>query len=89
MVSRANERSEGRVGFVVSRRVGNAVVRNRIRRRLRHAIDPNTMNPGNDHIIIAKKRAADLEFGTLQTVLAEVLGSSLSGRLSPGSRSQG
>ena len=31
-------RSSARVGFVVSKRVGNAVVRNRVKRRLRHLV---------------------------------------------------
>ena len=34
----AGSRESARVGFIVSRAVGNAVVRNTVRRRLRHAV---------------------------------------------------
>lgn len=50
-----------RVGFTVSRKVGNAVARNRARRRLRAAVDrvmPMRARPGNDFVVIG--RAATL-----------------------------
>ena len=48
-----------RLGFVVSKRLGNAVERNRIRRRLRHAVKSQDLQPGNDYVIIAKKQIAE------------------------------
>ena len=57
-----------RVGFVTSRRVGGAVVRNRIRRRLREiarAARPNLL-PGLWMVVIAKRPAADAAFGELR-----------------------
>lgn len=46
-----------RVGFTTSRKVGNAVVRNRVRRRLRACADavlPGRVKPGLDIVIIGR-----------------------------------
>ncbi len=49
-----------RVGFVVSRSVGNAVTRNRVKRRLRHLVAAQLFDPmtGADVVIRALPRAA-------------------------------
>lgn len=73
VISRSNPESPGRVGFIVSRRVGNAVIRNRIRRRLRHAINSEHMKPGMDCVIVARNRVAEQEFGGLVRALGRVL----------------
>lgn len=47
-----------RVGFTVSRKVGNAVVRNRARRRLRAAVEqvfPEHAAPGVDFVVIGRQ----------------------------------
>ncbi|MFA7440520.1 MAG: ribonuclease P protein component [Sphingomonadaceae bacterium] len=57
-----------RVGFTVSRKVGNAVARNRARRRLREmarlALGPVAI-PGADHVFIARPQDAERPFDTL------------------------
>lgn len=57
----ALDRSDGeppRYGLTVTRKIGNAVVRNRIRRRLREAIRLHAgadMAPGFDYVIVARR----------------------------------
>lgn len=59
-----------RFGFVVSRKVGNAVVRNRVRRRLREIVRLMRLRTSTDVIIAARPRTAEMEFGELQRALA-------------------
>jgi ribonuclease P protein component len=57
-----------RVGFTVSRKVGNAVVRNRVRRRLKEIVrlaPPERMRPGYDYVLIGRRAALDLPFARL------------------------
>jgi ribonuclease P protein component len=55
-----------RVGFTVSKKVGNAVERNRIRRRLRevvrHAAD-DAARPGRDYVVIGRRAGLNAPFG--------------------------
>lgn len=64
-----------RVGYTVSRKVGNAVVRNRVRRRLREIVrtHPQTLSECTDHVIIAFSSAAQVDFHTLQSELTWLL----------------
>ena len=54
-----------RYGLTVSRRVGNAVVRNKVKRRLREIIRNTGLKPGWDIIIIARNTTASADFITL------------------------
>ena len=70
----SNERSTGvRFGFIVSKAVGNAVVRNKVRRRLRAAaaqILPNV--PGSlDIVVRALAGSEQPEWTTLPAEIAE------------------
>ena len=60
--------AEFRVGFTVSRRVGNAVARNRARRRLRAAADqimPQQAAAGYDYVLIGRQETLVRPFEAL------------------------
>lgn len=63
-----------RFGITVTRRIGNAVVRNRIKRAAREAFRHNRhMIEGNwDLNVIAKKPSADISSGRLQVLLKKL-----------------
>lgn len=67
---------EPRFGFTVTRKVGNSVVRNRIRRRLREAVrlvaDGHAMK-GHDYVLVGRAEALGENFGVLTAELARVL----------------
>ena len=54
-----------RYGFSISRRVGKAVVRNRVKRRLREILRSAPVEPGWDIVFIARPKAASAGFASL------------------------
>ena len=51
----ANGLGHSRFAYVVSKRIGNAVVRNRVRRRLREAVRVRSLNGGWDAVFIGRR----------------------------------
>ena len=63
-----------RYGFSVSKRVGKAVVRNRIKRILREILRLTPLNPGWDIVIIARNPSSGGNFRQLQKSVLNLLG---------------
>ena len=65
---RKNRGGVSRFGYTVSARLCHAVVRNRIRRRLREIVRLNRARlvPGYDVVIVARSKAVDCEYRRLE-----------------------
>jgi len=69
-----NEFPHNRYGFIVGKRTGKAVTRNRIRRRLREivrALDPQ-LKPGFDIVLIARPLLAEQPFDAMLRTVSEL-----------------
>lgn len=57
-----------RIGFTCSKKVGNAVARNRARRRLKAAVDaifPQSARPGLDYVVIGRRETVERDYSLL------------------------
>ena len=67
-----------RVGFTVTRKIGGAVVRNRMKRRFRalaREIVPIKGFAGSDHVMIGRAKGIERDFSLLRSELADALDS--------------
>ena len=76
----ARDRGDGdetvRVGYTVTKKVGNAVVRNRMKRRMRElarAALPDAGRPGHDYVLIGREGGIERNFGALGSELVKAL----------------
>mgnify|MGYP002347903730 CR=1 FL=1 len=69
-----NKLGWARLGLVVGKRVGNACVRNRVKRRLREffRLNMHVFPPGSDLVIIAKAGAGAVESADLNQELGSI-----------------
>lgn len=70
-----NETGATRFGFVVSRRIGGAVVRNRVKRRLREAVRRHLdeVPAGWDVVLVARAPIAEAQFYEIEGAVAQTL----------------
>ncbi len=69
--SAPNSLSTARFGFSVGKRVGGAVTRNLVKRRLREAIRRMEVKEGLDVVIIARPAVGEASFGELESALGD------------------
>jgi len=64
-----------RIGLSVSKKIGNAVVRNQIKRYIRQSIFEikDLLATENDYVIIARKPASEMDFFEVKKSLTHVL----------------
>ena len=68
-------RDASRVGITVSKAIGNAVVRNRLRRRVKALLDRSSFGgpPHRDVVLIARPGAGEADFAAVAAELARLL----------------
>ncbi len=60
-------------GISVGTKIGNAVIRNKIRRQTKNILDQKNYQKGFNCIIIVKKQVTELEFSEMKKELFEIL----------------
>ena len=73
---RADGTDDLRVGFTVTKKIGGAVVRNRMKRRFRalaRELLPEGGLAGADHVLIGRAGGVERDFGLLREELAKAL----------------
>lgn len=70
-----NQKSHFRVGLSVSKKLGNAVTRNQIKRRIRHILQSvkGSLVEHVDFVVIARKGVETLEYAEMEKNLLHVL----------------
>ena len=67
LYARKNRTDTNRVGITVSKKLGHAVVRNRVRRRLRevYRLNEAQFRPGWDIVVVARSRCIAADFQSI------------------------
>ena len=65
-----------RIGYTVTKKIGNAVVRNRMKRRFRALVRetfPDHAIPGADHVLIGRSSGIERDYASLAAELKRAL----------------
>ena len=73
VVQDAGDPGQPQVGFVAGRKVGNAVQRNRAKRRVREAMRHTHLQKDTTYIVVTSAGVLDAEFTTLAAWLDEAI----------------
>lgn len=74
VLDRKDQTQGPRAGFTVTKKHGNAVERNRMRRRLKEAVRLSAgfaMKPGHDYVIVARRDLLTAPFEQIKTSLCD------------------
>lgn len=76
LYARPNRLGENRLGYTVSAKLGHAVVRNRVRRRLREIVRLNSpaVRQGYDMVLVARQRAVGAPYRKLDAAYLRACG---------------
>ncbi len=72
---RKNEINFTRIGYSITKKIGNAVVRNKIRRRMKEIIrlNYNDLLEGYDLVLIPKRNVVDITYEELENAILHIL----------------
>ena len=86
LLAHPNDGQGLRFGITVTKRIGNAVVRNRMKRRLRELVRellPQLGLPDTDHVLIGREGGVERDFAKLREELVAALGRAAAGKGDP------
>lgn len=86
LLARPNDGQGQRYGITVTKKIGNAVVRNRMKRRFRALLRellPVSGLPDHDHVLIGREGGVERDFARLREELAAALARAAEGKGDP------
>ncbi len=86
LLARPNDADTMRFGITVTKKIGNAVVRNRMKRRFRELLRdalPAEGLAGHDHVLIGREGGVERDFGVLRQELSAALARAAQGKGDP------
>jgi ribonuclease P protein component len=89
LLTRPNEGKGKRFGVTVTKKIGNSVVRNRMKRRFRELLRaalPEEGLAGHDHVLIGREGGIERDFATMRAELSQALTRARDGKGDPARR---